>query len=312
MENEKRHLLGEGGAVTADSMCAENTTPPTFSQPLLQHPLSAAFPSMSAIDHDALTDDIEANGQRDPITIYAGQVLDGWHRYKSCLMLEIEPVTVELSADVDPVKFVISRNMHRRHLTGSQRAAAVVACSEWAESGTNQKNARGELGSPVTTVPEMAQKADVSERTIQHAKSAHTAGLGDKVRNGELTAKAAAEIAKPPKAKQEPPPSPDRETPAGMVLIDVELLETYEQQLAEYKAESEALANTLDAEPNEKLNEAVKQIQKMAAQITGYESRLNGEINKNSELIKKVNSQNRTIAKLERQIDEYKLQEAER
>jgi hypothetical protein len=303
MPNEKRHPLEEGGAVTADSMCADITPLPLSRQPLLQHPLSAAFPSMSTADQDALTDDIKANGQRDPITIFDGQVLDGWHRYQACLVLEIEPITVELSADVDPVKFVISRNMHRRHLTGSQRADAVVACSEWAQTGRPEK---GEPGSPLkATVPEMAATAEVSERTIQHAKAARSAGLGDKVRSGELTAKAAARLAKP-KQKKEPTPA------EGMVSVAKEYLEILEQQNAEYKSESEALANTLDAEPDQQLNEAIKKIQQMTARIVGYETRLDGEINKNAELIKIVNSQKRTIAKMEQRLNEYKLQEAER
>lgn len=34
----------------------------------------------------------------------------------------------------------------------------------------------------------MAKDADVSERTIQQAKAAHAAGLGDQVRDGKLTA----------------------------------------------------------------------------------------------------------------------------
>ena len=56
-------------------------------------------------------------------------------------------------------------------MTPSQRAAAVVACSEWATAG---KQPKGEPGSPLkATVPEMAKDAEVSVRTIQQAKTAH-------------------------------------------------------------------------------------------------------------------------------------------
>jgi hypothetical protein len=44
----------------------------------------------------------------------------------------------------------------------------------------------------------MAKEADVSLRTIQHAKAARVAGLGEHVRDGEITAKQGAAIAKLP------------------------------------------------------------------------------------------------------------------
>jgi len=60
-------------------------------------------------------------------------------------------------------------------MTPSQRAAAVVACSEWATVKDNQySKSAGEPSSPAkATVPEMAKDADVSVRTIQQAKTAH-------------------------------------------------------------------------------------------------------------------------------------------
>lgn len=40
----------------------------------------------------------------------------------------------------------------------------------------------------------MAKEAQVSERTIEQAKSAHAAGLGEAVRTGKLSAKDAADL----------------------------------------------------------------------------------------------------------------------
>lgn len=80
----------------------------------------------------------------------------------------------------------------------SKQTAAVVACCEWAKSGENRfTRAGGEPGSPprkAASVHQMAKDADVSERTIQQAKAAHAAGLGDQVRDGKLTAKRAAAV----------------------------------------------------------------------------------------------------------------------
>lgn len=169
-----------------------------------QHPLSAAFPSMSTEDQQALAADIDKNGQREPITIFEGMVLDGWHRYGACQSLGIEVDERVLPADEDPVAFVKSRNLHRRHLTGSQRAAAIVACSEWHPAHRAKK---GEPGSPFSNT-DMAREADVSTRTIQHAKAAHAAGLSADVRDGKVSAKQAAEMAKPGRHRGKPKKGP--------------------------------------------------------------------------------------------------------
>ena len=76
----------------------------------------------------------------------------------------------------DPVAFVLGANLHRRHLTESQRAAAVVMCSEWAKNGRPS-----EKGCHVTPLSKqaMAEQANVSERTIVHAKRGVEAGNAD-------------------------------------------------------------------------------------------------------------------------------------
>jgi len=115
-------------------------------------------------------------------------------RYLACRACGRVPITVDLKAGIDPIAFVKSRNLHRRHLTGSQRAAAEVRCGEWATAG-NQPNME-----PGSTLAGMAKAADVSIKTIQHAKAAHSAGLGEAVRDGKITAKAAAVFGRTPKA----------------------------------------------------------------------------------------------------------------
>ena len=184
---------------------------------LKQHPLSAAFPAMGAEDLAILQADIKANGQRDPIVILDKMVLDGWHRYQACAALGITPATRTLGRGLDPVSYVQSVNLHRRHLTSSQRAAAVTACQDWAQSGDNQHTRGGAPGSP-PTVKEMAKAAEVSPRTIQQAKKAQEAGLGAAVRDGRVSAKKAADIAKLPEperqAATEAPAPPKTKKPA--------------------------------------------------------------------------------------------------
>lgn len=158
-----------------------------------QHPLSAAFPSMSDEDFATLKADIAANGQREPIIVHEGMVLDGWHRYRACTELGIKPQQFTFKEGADPVAFVLSNNLHRRHLTPSQRAAAVVSCAEWAPAGKPRNQTPGVR---LATNEELAKSANVAPTTIKDAKAAHKAGLTDMVKEGALTVKEAAKVAR--------------------------------------------------------------------------------------------------------------------
>lgn len=160
---------------------------------LTQHPLSAAFPAMNAEDFAALVEDIRVNGQREPVIVHEGAVLDGWHRYQACIQLGIVVERFTFAVGKDPVAFVLSQNLHRRHLSASQRAAAVVACTEWAPAHRPNKV---EPSSTLSKNAELAKAAGVTPRTITDAKVAHKAGLTDAVKSGALTAKEAAQVAR--------------------------------------------------------------------------------------------------------------------
>jgi ParB-like chromosome segregation protein Spo0J len=85
------------------------------------HPIAELFPVMSPEDLEAFTADIRAHGVREPIWLYEGKILEGRHRYRACMTLGLECPTREYTGD-DPLGFVVSMNLHRRHLSQSQRA----------------------------------------------------------------------------------------------------------------------------------------------------------------------------------------------
>lgn len=186
---------------------------------LSQHALSAAFPAMSHDELLALTADIENHGQHEPCVIFEDKVLDGWHRYSACIKIGTAAQVVQLPLELDPVAYVRSRNMHRRHLTESQRALAEALCNEWAELGSNQHPA-SILGidakAPArckdeNTIPktnkEMAKNAGVSTATMSQAKAAIKAGFADDVRDGKISVKKASGYDKPAKPVKEAAPA---------------------------------------------------------------------------------------------------------
>jgi hypothetical protein len=90
---------------------------------LEQHPLSACFPAMRDYEFAWLCESIAADGLHRPITLYQGQVLDGWHRYKACQQTGVQPRFETFEGDAKQAMcFLISSNVKRQHLNESQRA----------------------------------------------------------------------------------------------------------------------------------------------------------------------------------------------
>jgi hypothetical protein len=81
---------------------------------------------MAGQDYADLREDIRTHGQREPIWTYQGAIIDGRNRYRVCQELGIEPKLREWDGQGSLVAFVVSLNLHRRHLGSSQRAAVAA------------------------------------------------------------------------------------------------------------------------------------------------------------------------------------------
>lgn len=223
---------------------------------LERHPLSAAFPDLNDADLQALAADIAENGQREAVVLLDGKVLDGWNRTRACALAGEEPQTVDFPEDADPVAYVLSRNLHRRHMTESQRALAIVQCHQWANPGDNQHGGSAPGAQPATAA-QMAQEAEVSTRTIVQAKAVEKGAapeVKEAVAKGKISVKRGAEIAKLPKKEQvkaidkKPAPKPPKKTTPAPAADDLpssaELMADLEKELAETKAQLAAATVT--------------------------------------------------------------------
>lgn len=258
-------------------------------------------------EFDGLVEDIKKHGQKEAVIVLDGAVLDGWHRYLACQKAGVKCVTVKHDG-ADPVAFVLSRNLHRRHLTASQRAAAIVAATNWREPGRPGNNP--EPGSGFSTEAEMAKAAEVTDRTIRQAKVAHEAGLGDAVRDGKVSAKRAAEIAKLPAKKRDAaitmkPSRPVTAEPRADRIVELEAaLKTAEEQRDDAIDTARELNDQLSAleikDPDEQQKEILnlrKQIAKLEAEVERVTRSRNDCQNKCNELIRQVKSLQRKAGK---------------
>jgi len=169
------------------------------------HPFADAFPMMTDQEHAELVADIKAHGQREPITLYHDQILDGRNRYKACFELGIEPRYVEFTTllalqsmtsreqgyavgDTAALAFVISKNLVRRQLNESQRA---MVAAKLADLQTGQR-ADQVQGLPIGRAAKML---NVGERSVARARKVIDKGdpeLVAAVERGEIAVSAAA------------------------------------------------------------------------------------------------------------------------
>lgn len=164
------------------------------------HPVADVLPLLEGAEFNALVEDIRAHGQIEPIVLLDGKILDGRNRYRACRQLGIKP-TFKPFAGTDPVAFVISLNLKRRHLNESQRAMVAARLANM------QKGARTDLA-PIGAMSDAAaaQLLNVSERSVERAKAVRESGTPDlvaAVERGHIAVSAAAGLAQKPRDFQD-------------------------------------------------------------------------------------------------------------
>lgn len=164
------------------------------------HSLCESFPKLDDDELEKLKLDIKENGLRDAITLFDGKILDGQNRYAVALALNKPPKFEEFKGR-DPVAFVVSKNLARRHLSTSQRAMI-------AASLLTNKDA-GPLVAVFTAADVSQNKAadllSVNRDSVTKAKTVATKSkkLARMVRDGEVSLNAAAKVSRMPKKRRE-------------------------------------------------------------------------------------------------------------
>ena len=154
-----------------------------------------------------LAADIKSKGQLLPITSYEGKILDGRNRFRACGIAGLQPRFTEYTGD-DPLGFVMSHNLHRRHLTESQRA---MVAAKWAKLKNGEIGNGRKVGSPIgeptppiqsetKTRDEAAKLLNIGTSSIDRAKKVikDAPELVEKIEAGEMSVNAAYVATKKP------------------------------------------------------------------------------------------------------------------
>ena len=157
------------------------------------HEACALFPMMKAADFQQLKTDIAANGLREAIWLHPdGSIIDGRNRHSACLELGIKPRFRTWDGSGSLVLFVVSLNLHRRHLTASQRAVVALDLLPMLEEEARQRMTLGKKFPRVDTgkaVQHAADKVNTNARYVSDAKklAEQAPDLLAEVRTGEKT-----------------------------------------------------------------------------------------------------------------------------
>lgn len=155
------------------------------------HALADLFPMLGDAELNELSEDISARGQENPVWIFQGQIIDGRNREEACHRAGMTPRYSEYKGD-DPLGFVLSLNLRRRHLTESQRAMVAAKIVDW-ERGMNQATS----GSANLPTREAARRLSISERAVVSAKRIREHGslaLIEAIDSGRIKVSAGAEL----------------------------------------------------------------------------------------------------------------------
>jgi ParB-like chromosome segregation protein Spo0J len=160
------------------------------------HPVANIFPLLEGAAFDELVADIREHGLHEAVVVFEGKVLDGRNRCRACGAAGVEPTFTVYQGD-DPIGYVVSLNLRRRHLSESQRAMVAAKLARLRD---------GQRADLVEGVPIGRASAllNVGERTVARARVQErgTAELVSVVERGAISVSAAADVATLPVQEQ--------------------------------------------------------------------------------------------------------------
>ncbi len=166
------------------------------------HEFANIYRLLEGADFQAMVASIKT-GQRNPITLYEGKILDGRNRYKACIAAGVNPEFRTYAGD-DPVGEIAALNDIRRHDTMAERALVGARMANL-KKGRQSNTANAGFKTPVITIDRAAHLSGATTSMIERAKPIVTKGAPELIKaveSGLTTVYAAEQIAKLPTERQ--------------------------------------------------------------------------------------------------------------
>ncbi len=143
------------------------------------HPVADIFPLMEGEAFETLVADIRAHGLREPIWLHQdGRIIDGRNRHRACQRAGQETRFQNyIGPDEGLVGFLVSMNLHRRHLNESQRAMAAARMANMRQGERTDLSPIGEKFSQARA----ASMFSVGKRSVERAKAVFESGTDELV-----------------------------------------------------------------------------------------------------------------------------------
>lgn len=201
-----------------------SSSPLSWRSRLSIHPACKCFPALDETTLGELAADLQQHGLRNPIVFWGGNeapeeadsraddeaakcqgrlpLLDGRNRLDGCaaagLLTEQGLTAILAAAEIrygDPVAYVVSANLRRRHLTESQRAMVATKIADLPPGGSQMRKFAHLTQEKAYSQQEAADLLGVSRRSVQNARTVITHGAANvqkAVERGEARVSAAA------------------------------------------------------------------------------------------------------------------------
>lgn len=274
-----------------------------------RHPLSTLFSrcDLQGEDLQTLADDIKDQGQLLPITIYEGQILDGWNRYQACLLAKVKPFTMPLGQGIDPWEFVKGSNMFRRHMSPAERVAVMLLHAQMGGQNVSEQDSRSKL-----TTRQIEADIEVSRGTAVKAGQiarAQDPALNEALADKRISLDQAADLAKLPEperreALEHPAPKAPKTKaePEGCPTCKA-LREELDELISSSQAENEefqAMVRVLDAD--DKTAQLRAEIKRLAEQNRILTQRLSAKMTECAAITKDATRWMKKAERLEKQL----------
>lgn len=160
------------------------------------HKYANLFPLINGDDYNNLKEDIKKSGQLEPIYLYKDKIIDGRNRYRCCIDLGIEPIFKQYEGEGEKLlSFILSLNLHRRHLSEGQRA---IIAAKLANLDPGRPSTSETVTIATVSQSDAANALDVSRASVNRANrilNQGTDGLIGLVESGKLAVLPASEVA---------------------------------------------------------------------------------------------------------------------